>query len=696
VFVLLVMCYTMYSLCNQQYIQYCSGVLVVYVCCITVSKLSNPEVCVDIAQGLKGIWVFAEVFLFTLTGTSLSFDSSNGPLYGQRGLNNETIKKVIGMIFIGTCGRILGLGVCMALIYPTLPPHRKEAKWLLPFWLNCWIYQIPKATVQATLGSVAYTQHIIPGAVGLNKGLFIAQATAFTVLIFAPIGTFLVKYVGSPISVYLERLDKENGWSSSDNKYGILPTSSGVNASSSYEEVEVHRDDDYMAGLNASSNKLPIDPTQAQAQAQAHRGHEDGAKTPQNPATIAAVERARAASLEAAALADQDHEPSEADGTVRRASRAGRANSRGESLNDDSDDDDDIDSSAHPTALKSRKPSYKNLSLKDPETVDATLNRVRDAGAEVIAFLQRYQSGRVTRSNSNASHGRDGDDGPSDGNADQPQSQSQPQGRGRSTTLDVIEFLSRRMNGEEGDGGGSGTSGTSGGGKGKAVRRISDLGAGDSGIHRDGANYASVDAHGDGDGAGDHSRGPPISGSASVGGHTRPRATTSDVIDFLANRIGMAEASRRPEDTAPSAARATAGSSGQLDREGDLVAGQAQQRDSVYSDVGSSPIPLDPILEAAEGEEAEGGAVNKGEGEGAWRLGTGSSGGGKGQNDDGDERRPSNGSGSSLKATDFIPVANSDAVASGSGSGSGSSGAVGTVVGESKEEEQMPSSMRSL
>jgi len=156
VYVLLVLCYTMYSLCNKGYIQQCSGVLVVYVCCITVSKLcSNIQVVADIAAGLKGIWTFAEVFLFTLTGTSLSFDSSNGPLYGQRGLSNEMMKKVISMMFIGTCGRLFMNMVCAAIMWPSMPPHRKQLKWIGPFILNLWIFQLPKATVQATLGSVA-------------------------------------------------------------------------------------------------------------------------------------------------------------------------------------------------------------------------------------------------------------------------------------------------------------------------------------------------------------------------------------------------------------------------------------------------------------------------------------------------------------------------------------------------------------
>ncbi len=219
VFVLLVLCYTMYSLCTLQYIQQCSGVLVVFVMCITVSILADQKITVELAQGLKGIWLFAEVFLFTLTGTSLSFDSSNGPLYGQRGLSADDIKKVMGMMFIGFCGRIIALAIVVVLLYNVMPVHRRNWEWMGGFWLVCCIYQLPKASVQATLGSVAYSQHTIPGDEGLKKGLLIAQTTAFSILIFAPLGAMLTNYVGAPIAEHLTTLDKKAGWKHSEFKY---------------------------------------------------------------------------------------------------------------------------------------------------------------------------------------------------------------------------------------------------------------------------------------------------------------------------------------------------------------------------------------------------------------------------------------------------------------------------------------------
>ena len=251
----------MYSLCNNNYIQQSSGVLVVFSCAITVSKLANPEIVVDIAYGLKGIWVFAEIFLFTLTGTSLSFNSSNGPLYGERGLSGSLMSNVVSILFAGTASRLVALGICVMIMYPFLPPHRKKLSWAVPFWITAYIFQIPKATVQATLGSVAYTQKIIPGPAGFNQGLIIAQSTAFAVLIFAPLGSLLTTFVGSPISLYLRKMDKDAGWDEMNNTYlvkqpshkeieagvsgdGIemIPTPDGKDSDPEEEEEEVVKD----------------------------------------------------------------------------------------------------------------------------------------------------------------------------------------------------------------------------------------------------------------------------------------------------------------------------------------------------------------------------------------------------------------------------------------------------------------------
>lgn len=75
---------------------------------------------------------------------------------------------------------------------------------------------MPKATVQATLGGLPFAQHIIPGSVGLTRGLFIARATAFAVLLMAPIGVFLTSLIGKPLAEYLRQQDIDAGFLEED------------------------------------------------------------------------------------------------------------------------------------------------------------------------------------------------------------------------------------------------------------------------------------------------------------------------------------------------------------------------------------------------------------------------------------------------------------------------------------------------
>jgi hypothetical protein len=55
--------------------------------------------------------------------------------------------------------------------------------YLLLWVLATWVFQWLKATVQATLGVLPYQNHVIPGAIGLTRGLFILRASAFAILV---------------------------------------------------------------------------------------------------------------------------------------------------------------------------------------------------------------------------------------------------------------------------------------------------------------------------------------------------------------------------------------------------------------------------------------------------------------------------------------------------------------------------------
>jgi solute carrier family 9B (sodium/hydrogen exchanger), member 1/2 len=219
IFVLVVSAYTMMCLCQKQYIAQSSGVLVVFVTLLTLQNYCDKRVAKDLADGLKGIWVFAEVFLFTFVGTNLSLNPSNGPLIGQRGIDSLTFGHLICCLLAGTAARGVGHAIILPVIAKTFPPHRMSFKWLSTFYFGCFITQLPKASVQATLGGAALAMHLIPGATGVNKAFIILQCSVITILLYVALGTLLNVWVGYPLMLSASNMDKEAGRDSSTSKY---------------------------------------------------------------------------------------------------------------------------------------------------------------------------------------------------------------------------------------------------------------------------------------------------------------------------------------------------------------------------------------------------------------------------------------------------------------------------------------------
>lgn len=263
VFVMVVASYTMMCLCTKQYIQQSSGVLVVFTIACAVQKFCDKKIGKDLADALKGIWVFAEVFLFTFVGTNLSLDNSNGPLIGQRGMSGSTFGDLISCLLAGTAARGIGHVIILPLIAMSFPPHRKNFAWLSNFTLSCFIAQLPKASVQATLGGAAYAQHLIPGLYGVNRAFIILQCSAITILLYAAIGSLLSVFVAYPMFLKASKWDTEAGWDNKTNKY--LPGSQYYVAVPGEEEappqaddyeVDLKDEDDNSAGREKRSHSL--------------------------------------------------------------------------------------------------------------------------------------------------------------------------------------------------------------------------------------------------------------------------------------------------------------------------------------------------------------------------------------------------------------------------------------------------------
>lgn len=210
-FILIVSAYFLYAICQPQYVTQTSGVLAAFVMMLTVAEFADPVLVHNLKEGLAGLWVFVEVILFTTVGINLTFKDQTGPLQSDRGISMADVSMLCKILFMGVLGRAGGL-LCTALMnYANLLPHRRSPKYLLAWMAATLTFQWPKATVQATLGTLPLAMHVIPGASGLSKGTFILHATAFAVLLQAPIGVFLTALVGKPLATWIKEQDEANG-----------------------------------------------------------------------------------------------------------------------------------------------------------------------------------------------------------------------------------------------------------------------------------------------------------------------------------------------------------------------------------------------------------------------------------------------------------------------------------------------------
>jgi len=119
----------------------------------------SPPIAQELSLKLSKIWIFAEITLFVLIG--LSVDPAVVTVAGLKG---------ICVILVGLFFR--GLGVLLATVKSGLTFREK---------VFCVIAYIPKATVQAALGSVAL-------AYGIPEGNTILALAVLAILITAPLG----------------------------------------------------------------------------------------------------------------------------------------------------------------------------------------------------------------------------------------------------------------------------------------------------------------------------------------------------------------------------------------------------------------------------------------------------------------------------------------------------------------------------
>ena len=126
---------------------------------IVLAMRSVPEVTKRLKEKFGKLWLAAEVILFVLVGSAVDI--------------RYTLEAGLGavlMIFLGLIFRSVGVWLCM----PGTNLNRKER-------LYCVIAYLPKATVQAAIGSV-------PLSLGLPCGKMVLSVAVLSILITAPLG----------------------------------------------------------------------------------------------------------------------------------------------------------------------------------------------------------------------------------------------------------------------------------------------------------------------------------------------------------------------------------------------------------------------------------------------------------------------------------------------------------------------------
>lgn len=136
-----------------------SGLLAVVGMAAVIRIKCVPAVSKRLSEKFGKLWIAAEVILFVLVGAAVDIRYTM-----QAGI------AAVLMIFIGLMFRAVGVFLCML----GTQLNKKER-------LFCVIAYLPKATVQAAIGSV-------PLAMGLSCGQIVLSVAVLAILITAPLG----------------------------------------------------------------------------------------------------------------------------------------------------------------------------------------------------------------------------------------------------------------------------------------------------------------------------------------------------------------------------------------------------------------------------------------------------------------------------------------------------------------------------
>lgn len=142
-----------------------SGILIIVVMACVFKLKSNHDLVLNFTHKLSHIWLFAELALFVLVGSAID-------------LNYVQTVGILGIVIILLALLIRCIGVFISLIATEL--NFKER-------LFCILAYLPKATVQAAIGS-------LPLSLNLACGKIVLSVAVLGILISAPLGALSIDY----------------------------------------------------------------------------------------------------------------------------------------------------------------------------------------------------------------------------------------------------------------------------------------------------------------------------------------------------------------------------------------------------------------------------------------------------------------------------------------------------------------------
>lgn len=151
-----------------------SGILAVMSMAVAVQRNSDFSVVRRLSEKFSKLWIAAEVLLFVLVGATVDIKYTAAAGLGA-----------VGMIFLALMLRSIGVYICLL-----------GTNFNIKEKMYCMIAYLPKATVQAAIGS-------IPLAVGLSCGKIVLSVAVLGIVITAPLGA-----IGMELT-YKKLLDKD-------------------------------------------------------------------------------------------------------------------------------------------------------------------------------------------------------------------------------------------------------------------------------------------------------------------------------------------------------------------------------------------------------------------------------------------------------------------------------------------------------